>query len=198
MNLSADFWNIKYKNNQIGWDLGEISPPLKAYFEQLANKNTKILIPGGGNSYEAEWLFKNGFDNVFVVDIAEIALKNIKQRIPDFPSSQLIHANFFDITDSFDLIVEQTFFCAIHLSLRPNYAKKMHELLTENGKLVGLLFDAKLNENHPPFGGNQKEYLTYFNPYFSIEIMEKARNSIASRRGMELFFKLENKLLKNN
>ena len=191
MDLSADFWNIKYKNNQIGWDLGQISPPLKAYFSQLTNKNSKILIPGGGNSYEAEWLFQNGFQNVFVVDLSEIALQNIKNRVPDFPSSQLIHTDFFDVNDSFDLIVEQTFFCAIHPTLRPKYAKKMHELLRPKGKLVGLLFDAILNENHPPFGGNKNEYVTYFETHFTVHLMENSHNSISSRHGMELFFMLQ-------
>lgn len=191
MDLSADFWNTKYKNNKIGWDLGQVSPPLKAYFSQLTNKNLKILIPGGGNSYEAEWLFQNGFLNVFVVDLSEIALQNIKNRVPDFPTSQLIHANFFDLNDSFDLIIEQTFFCAIHPTLRPNYAKKMHELLRPNGKLVGLLFDAILNEDHPPFGGNKEEYLTYFKLHFNIHLMEISHNSIPNRQGMELFCILE-------
>ena len=100
MDLSADFWNDKYKNNKIGWDLGEVSPPLKAYFDQLENKNLKILIPGGGNSHEAEYLFNNGFKNVFVVDVSKIALANIKKRVPDFPASQLLHANFFDLEES--------------------------------------------------------------------------------------------------
>ena len=85
MNLSEGFWENKYKKNKTGWDLGEVSPPLKTYFDQLTNKNLKILIPGGGNSYEAEYLFKNGFKNVYVVDISETALKNIKNRVPDFP-----------------------------------------------------------------------------------------------------------------
>jgi methyl halide transferase len=193
MDLSADFWNSKYKTSQIGWDLGQVSPPLKAYFEQLTNKEVRILIPGGGNSYEAEWLFQNGFHNVFVVDLSEIALKNIQQRISHFPISQLIFGNFFDINDSFDLIVEQTFFCAIHPDLRANYAKKMHELLHPKGKLVGLLFDAVLNENHPPFGGNQKEYLEYFQPYFDIHKLEPCHNSFHNRQGMELFFIFEKK-----
>lgn len=190
MDLSANFWNSKYKSNQIGWDLGEVSPPLKTYFSQLKDKEIKILIPGGGNSYEAEWLFQNGFHNVFVVDLSSIALQNIKKRVPDFPTSQLIHTDFFELNDTFDLIIEQTFFCAIHPSLRPKYAQKMHQLLAPNGKLVGLLFEAILNENHPPFGGHKEEYLTYFEPFFSVEIMEKAVNSITSRAEMELFFKI--------
>ena len=189
MNLSTEFWENKYKNNKIGWDLGEVSPPLKVYFDQLQNKELKILIPGGGNSYEAEYLFKLGFKSVFVVDVSKTALGNIKKRIPNFPESNLIHVNFFEIDMKFDLVVEQTFFCAINPNLRQEYASKMNEILTENGKLVGLLFDAKLNEDHPPFGGSKEEYLTYFEPYFDIKIFEPCYNSYQNRKGMELFFK---------
>ena len=190
MILSADFWNDKYKNNKIGWDLGEVSPPLKAYFDQLENKNLKILIPGGGNSHEAEYLFNNGFKNVFVVDVSKIALANIKKRVPDFPVSQLIHANFFDLEEKFDLVIEQTFFCAINPELRAKYAEKMQSILKNKGKLVGLLFHAKLNEDHPPFGGNKNEYLTYFSPYFNDIKMESCYNSYHNRQGMELFISL--------
>lgn len=190
MDLSADFWNNKYKNNKIGWDLGEVSPPLKAYFDQLENKNLKILIPGGGNSYEAEYLFNNGFKNVFVVDVSKIALDNIKKRVPDFPASQLIHANFFDLEEMFDLVIEQTFFCAINPELRAKYAEKMYSILMNNGKLVGLLFNAKLNEDHPPFGGNKNEYLGYFRHHFNLLQMNSCYNSYPNRQGMELFIKL--------
>ena len=69
MQFSEEFWNNKYKKNKTGWDLGEISSPLKAYFDQLTDKSALILIPGGGNSYEAEYLHEKGFTNVFVVDI---------------------------------------------------------------------------------------------------------------------------------
>tara|TARA_B110000902_G_scaffold258743_1_gene328969 strand:+ start:1123 stop:1707 length:585 start_codon:yes stop_codon:yes gene_type:complete len=190
IDLSEFFWENKYKKNKIGWDLGEVSPPLKTYFDQLTNKDLKILIPGGGNSYEAEYLFNRGFNNTYVVDISKTALYNIKNRVPEFPSSQLIHANFFDLNDTFDLIIEQTFFCAINPNLRANYAVKMKDLLNEKGKLVGVLFDAKLNKDHPPFGGNIKEYTTYFEPYFRMDVFTKCYNSFHNRQEMELFIKL--------
>lgn len=189
LNLSEEFWENKYKSNKIGWDLGAVSPPLKNYFDQLTNKDLKILIPGGGNSYEAEYLFNNGFTNVYVVDVSKIPLENLKKRIPDFPSSQLIHANFFELEDSFDLIIEQTFFCAIDPNLRSKYALKINHLLTDKGKLVGLLFDAKLNEDHPPFGGNTAEYKSYFEPHFIMNIFTKCYNSFHNRQEMELFVK---------
>jgi len=190
MNLSETFWDDRYKTKDIGWDLGEISPPLKAYFDQLTNKNIKILIPGGGNSYEAEYLYNKGFKNVYVVDLSKTALDNIKARAPSFPSSCLIHKNFFDLDMSFDIIIEQTFFCAITPNLRPVYAQKASEILNTNGKVIGLLFNVPLNQTHPPFGGSEKEYLEYFKPYFEIHLMERAYNSIESRKERELFFNI--------
>jgi methyl halide transferase len=190
MNLSETFWNTKYKDQKTGWDLGVISPPLKAYFDQLENKDLKILIPGGGNSYEAEYLFNHGFRNVFVVDLSEIALENLKKRVPKFPDVQLLHANFFEIEDLFDLVIEQTFFCAIQPKLRAQYAHKMNAILQPKGKIVGLLFEAVLNEDHPPFGGTKEEYLNYFQPYFQQVSMNPCYNSYPNRQGMELFIQL--------
>ncbi len=193
MDLNKTFWDNRYKTNDTRWDLGEISPPLKAYFDQLSNKNLSILIPGGGNSHEAEYLHYKGFKNVFVVDLSQTALQNLKTRVPSFLSSYLLQANFFDLDMTFDLIIEQTFFCAIDPKLRPAYATKAFEMLDIKGKLVGLLFDVPLNDTHPPFGGSETEYVEYFKPYFDTKIMEKAHNSIESRAGRELFFSIQKK-----
>lgn len=190
MNLNEEFWDNRYQTNEIGWDLGVVSTPLKTYFDQLENKTLKILIPGGGNSHEAEYLHNYGFKNVCVVDLSKTALSNIKKRVPTFPKAHLIHSNFFDLEDSFDLIIEQTFFCALNPNLRTQYAQKMSELLSAKGKLVGLLFNAPLNEDHPPFGGNKDEYLKYFSPHFNIQIMDACYNSEESRNDRELFIKL--------
>lgn len=189
MELSEHFWDSKYQSKNIGWDIGFISTPLKTYFDQLTNKDLKILIPGGGNSYEAEYLHHNGFKNVYVVDISVTALSNIKKRVPTFPSEYLIHSDFFDLYMTFDLIIEQTFFCAIHPKYREAYALKMFQLLNTKGKLVGLLFNIHLNDSHPPFGGSKTEYLEYFSPYFKIQILEHCYNSIENRMDNELFFK---------
>ena len=97
-----DFWEIKYVNNEIGWDIGLISPPIKEYVDQLKDKDIKILIPGAGNSYEAEYLFNLGFKNVTVIDWAKSALQNIKKRVPNFPSNNLLPIDFFDHIETYD------------------------------------------------------------------------------------------------
>jgi thiopurine S-methyltransferase len=191
--FSNEFWSQRYEQNKTGWDLGEISRPLKAYINQLEDEELKILIPGAGNAYEAEYLFKQGFKNVYVADISNKPLQNLKSRLPNFPEDQLLHINFFEIEDQFDLILEQTFFCALPVNSRKDYAKKTAEILKKDGVLSGLLFSFPLTENGPPFGGSKQEYLTYFSPYFEIEILEDCYNSIKPRQGNELFLKFRKK-----
>jgi SAM-dependent methyltransferase len=191
--LDKDYWNNRYIKNETGWDIGYVSTPLKNYFDQLSNKEQRILIPGCGNAYEAEYLFKQGFKNVFIVDIAPEAVKAFKKRVPDFPESHIILADFFELNDTWDLIIEQTFFCALNPSLREKYVKKMHEILAPNGKLAGLLFNCELNKDQPPFGGFKDEYEKLFSPYFNIKKMETSYNSIEPRKDRELFIILEKK-----
>lgn len=191
--MNKSYWNDRYRNNQTGWDLGAVSPPIKAFADGIEDKELNILIPGAGNAYEAEYLFKNGFKNVFLCDIAEIPLKSFLDRNPEFPELQTLHCDYFELQESFDLVLEQTFFCALPVNQRSAYAQKTSELLRSGGVLAGLLFDFELKEDGPPYGGSREEYLTYFSPYFHIEILERAYNSIKPRSGNELFFKFRKK-----
>jgi len=186
-------WENRYQEQSTGWDIGAISTPLKEYFDQLNDQSLSILIPGCGNAYEAEYLWKKGFKNVHLLDIAPSPLENFAKKIPDFPSEQLIQGDFFEHSKSYDLIIEQTFFCAIEPELRNAYAKKSLELLKEGGKLVGLLWSVELNTEHPPYGGSKEEYLTYFGDGFEIITMDDSYNSIAPRANRELFTILKKK-----
>lgn len=188
--MDATFWNEHYESNHTPWDLNTISTPLKEYIDQLTNKDLLILIPGAGNGYEAEYLHQLGFKNVYVVDFVQTVLNDFAARNPDFPKEHLICSDFFELKGQFDLILEQTFFCAIDPALRSRYALKMNELLVDEGKLVGLLFNRSF-EGGPPFGGNEEEYRNYFEDQFSEISMEPCYNSIPPRLGSELFIQLK-------
>lgn len=194
MFLDKEYWNKRYTTNDFGWDAGAVTTPLKTYFDQLSNKDLKILIPGAGNSYEAEYLFNKGFKNVFVLDFAAEPLKNILVRCPEFPARHLIQQNFFEHEGQYDLIAEQTFFCAIDPKLRSLYAKHSAKLLKPGGKLTGVLFDCTFEKEGPPFGGSKEEYIAYFQPYFQFKTFDPCYNSIKPREGRELFINLELKI----
>lgn len=185
-----NYWEERYQKGETGWDAGKITTPIKEYIDQLTDKNLKILIPGAGNGYEFDYLIERGFQNVYVIDIAKTPLENIRKRKPDY-SSHLLHADFFSLETTFDLIIEQTFFCALPPEMRPNYAEKIASLLHPKGKLAGLLFDFPLTTEGPPFGGSKTEYVSLFSDKFTIKALEKAYNSIKPRENKELFFIFE-------
>ena len=189
--FDQNFWTERYQNNSTGWDLGKASLPLVSYIDSIGSKDLKILIPGAGNAYEAEYLWTSGFKNIHIVDIAEPPLNNLKQRLPQLPASQLIHQDFFDHIGSYDLILEQTFFCALDPKLRSAYCKHTNDLLKKGGLLSGVLFDFPLNYSGPPFGGSLAAYKALFQTRYSIKTLEPCYNSEASREGKELFFIFE-------
>lgn len=184
------YWSNRYVNQQTGWDIGAPSTPLKMYIDQIRDKDINILIPGAGNAYEAEYLFEQGFKNVMVLDISEIPLQALKKRIPNFPGENLMQGDFFKHTATYDLILEQTFFCSFEPTTynRHAYGKKMGELLKAGGKLVGVWFNHPLVEDAKrPFGGTREEYLGYLTPHLKARIFDTCRNSIPTRQGKEIF-----------
>ena len=196
--LDDAYWQARYATTgRDTWDAGRITPPLQAYFNQLpVSQQPRILIPGAGRAYEAEYLHRLGFRHVVVADFAPAPLADFATRVPDFPVENLWQADFFALNpaDAFDLLIEQTFFCALAPTLRPAYARQCAALLRPGGKLVGLLFDTEFaGATEPPFGGSREEYREYFAPYFDFMHFDTAHNSLPARAGRELFICLQKK-----
>lgn len=202
LSLTADketvrqFWDMRYQSNTLGWDLGEVSPPIKEYIDQLKDKNLRILIPGCGNTYEAEYLLKSGFTNITVVDISPTLVKKLQEKFKGNKAITIVLSDFFEHQGEYDLIFEQTFFCALDPSLRTRYREKMYEILSSKGKLVGVLFDKKFEDMGPPFGGTKSEYEMHFRDHFELHTFERCRNSFHKRKDTELFIILNKKHVK--
>ncbi|WP_114750540.1 class I SAM-dependent methyltransferase [Pleomorphovibrio marinus] len=182
------YWTNRYNENHIGWDIGFISTPIKQYLDQISEKSKTILIPGAGNAYEAAYAFEKGFKNIHILDFSRIPIEKFLKENPEFPVSQAHVEDFFSHEGEYDLILEQTFFCALHPKLRQEYIQKADSLLKTGGKMVGVLFNHYFQFDGPPFGGDRASYLHYFEKTFEIITMQPCHNSIPDRAGMELFF----------
>ncbi|MEX1131880.1 MAG: Rho-binding antiterminator [Flavobacteriales bacterium] len=187
MQLDRNYWETRYHAEETGWDLGGPSTPLKEYLDQLTDKDLRILIPGGGRAWEAEYAYRQGFHNVFVIDLTDAPFKDLMERCPDFPKEHLIVGDFFAHADQYDRILEQTFFCALDPALRERYVAHMKTLLSPGGKLVGVLFNDTLNADRPPFGGFKADHEPIFRKHFDNVSMEPCHNSIKPRASRELW-----------
>ncbi|WP_104000417.1 methyltransferase domain-containing protein [Flavobacterium urumqiense] len=191
--LDAAYWEAQYKAKATAWDLGKVSPPIQTYVDTIKNKNITVLIPGCGNSYEAEYLLDHGFTNITVIDIAPTLVADLKEKFKNNSNIQIVLGDFFEHQGEYDLIIEQTFLCALAPTMRQKYVWKMHQLLAGEGKLAGLLFNRTF-EVSPPFGGSKEEYKMLFAVAFDFLKMDVCTNSISPRANSELFFELK----KNN
>jgi hypothetical protein len=190
--LDSNYWNTRYLENTTGWDLGEVSPPLKAYIDQLKDKSISILIPGCGNCYEVFYLLEKGFNNITIIDLAPTLTASLEKKLPHtlYPGVRILTGDFFVLEGQFDLVLEQTFFCALEPSLREAYAQKMNSIIKKGGILEGVLFNKQF-EGGPPFGGSTEEYRNLFSEYFTIRILDNCYNSIEPRKGSEVFIEFE-------
>lgn len=189
--LDKDYWENQWQNERTGWDLGQSSPAIEAYIEQHQNVHAKILIPGCGNAHEAEFLWDLGYRDITLLDISPKATKIISQKFENKPGIKVVCEDFFEHHGHYDLVIEQTFFCALPTLMRKKYARKMHEVLNENGRIIGVLFNRNFEKNGPPFGGSIPEYEFIFKKYFQIIKMEECFNSTKPRHGTEAFINLK-------
>jgi SAM-dependent methyltransferase len=185
-NLDKNYWDNQYKNRATGWDLGEVSPALKHIIDNIKDLSKRILIPGCGNAYEAMYLIRKGFRNITLIDISPTLVFELKAKFASFKEIEVIEGDFFQLDSKFDIILEQTFFCALPPFKRQHYVYKMHDLLCENGSLIGVLFNRQF-EKSPPFGGSQDEYEQLFKNAFNFLHLEICTNSVIPRADSELF-----------
>ena len=126
--LDKAYWDSRYQSDNIKWDIGYVSQAIKNWFDIQENKNLSILIPGAGSGYEVSYAHQLGFKKVFYMDISSEAVNLFKSKNTSFPENRILSTDFFDLNLSsyFDVIIEQTFFCAQSPSKRVKYVKKTH------------------------------------------------------------------------
>ncbi len=183
----ADYWDLRYQQHDSPWTLDIPSPPLTTFVKEM-DRSIRILVPGAGCSPDIKFLSESGFTDVTVCDISQTAVNRLAEMFTDNINVKFICNDFFEIDGNYDLILEQTFFCALDPVYRIQYIDKMYELLSENGILAGVLFNRHFDQSGPPFGGNLEEYIPLFSRKLHIIKMEMCYNSISPRENTELFF----------
>lgn len=189
-----EYWEKRWEQQKTGWDIGYPSPAICKYTDQIPDKEISILIPGCGNAYEAVYLLERGFQNITLLDIVPSVVERLKHYFSGKPGVRILQEDFFLHEGQYHLILEQTFFCAIHPDLRQLYVTKTFQLLQDNGRLAGVLFDKSFPSPGPPYGGYFNDYMALFSKAFRIKTLASCYNSIPPRAGSEIFIIAEKQL----
>mgnify|MGYP001206898241 CR=1 FL=1 len=195
---APQFWEDIYLDDDAGWDLNGITPVFQHLSTKL--KTGSVCFVGCGRGYDAVHFAKLGFQ-VTAVDFAPTAINFVKTLAKDAKVKvDALRTDIFSLTrdhmNTYDYIIEQTCFCAIHPSRRQEYERLVKTILKPNGKLIGLWFplDKTLEEGGPPWGTTIEEVKSIFANRWTIEKEEFPDLSIESRKGREklIIFRKEN------
>jgi methyl halide transferase len=187
---SKEDWQKHYDEDDLRWDLGEVSPPLRHFLENNPISKDRALVPGCGQGHEVVYLALNGFA-VTAIDYTKGATQKLARNLArSRVGAEVICANFFNLglehKNRYNLMLEQTFFCAIHPTLRNRYVDLVSRVLKPGGFLVGVFYETG-EEDGPPFNTTRAHILKHFSGPFLIEQLEKTNRSAERRQGKEWF-----------
>ena len=185
---SCEDWEHHYATNDLGWDLGEVAPPFVHLWKERKISPCKAIIPGCGRGHEAIFLVERGFQ-ITAVDFTRGAVGLLeKALIKKNLLGEVLHQDFFELdpyyNDKFDLMLENTFFCAINPSMRQKYVATAERILKSGALLVGLFYETG-KEGGPPFNTSKRDIEEHFSELFAIEVLSKTPHSAEQRQGKE-------------
>jgi methyl halide transferase len=193
---SREDWERHYNEEDLRWDLNEAAPPLVLLWQEKKFSPCKVIVPGCGAGHEVLFLAKKGF-NVTAVDYSHGAIKLIKSTFEkNNYSGEVLHQDFFELdckyNESFELMVEHTFFCAINPNMRQRYVETAKRILKPGGYLIGLFYETN-EDGGPPFNTRKEDIETCFSSSFMIESLSKTPHSAEQRLEKEWLAVLKKK-----
>lgn len=187
-------WDRMWQQKTTPWDRSEPNPALTDALNEKSiiigpstqsGRRKKVLIPGCGRGYDVLLFASHGYD-AYGLDVSQTAVDACQELDKEqgdddkkYPvkntkvgrgSRQFLAVDFFEddfsshTNGGFDIIYDYTFLCAIPPGMRPQWAKRMSELLAPDGSLICL--ESPLakppNAGGPPHGLSSELYMQLF------------------------------------
>ena len=187
------FWNDLYEQKKDKWNLNSPTPAFVEWENNnKSNDSLNICIPGCGTSEDVLYFANSGY-NVYAFDFSKYATDYLINKTKNLNLNiNIMNVDFFTIQnkykDFFDIILEYTFFCAIHPCKREKYIDVCSKILKNNGRFVGIFLPLKdVEDNNPPFTVSIDEVLKQFSHSFYLQKKYYPVNSVGRRKGNEIF-----------
>jgi SAM-dependent methyltransferase len=185
-----DDWERRWAAGDTPWDLGRAPAVLDDLLAGLADGPLCVLVPGAGAGHDALAWARAGHV-VTAVDVAPTALVRCRESARKAGlAPTLLVADLFalpqDLRGAFDVVWEQTCFCAIPPTRRPDYARAMADVLRPRGTLHALLWNHG-RPGGPPHDVRREDAQRVFAPFFEPISLVDVTGSPAGRAGEFLY-----------
>lgn len=186
---SPEFWTPYYLEEAQPWAIEEPCPPVFNWLKAQPDwPRGRVLVPGCGLGLEPQEWARQGFEVVgmdFSPKAIELAKARDTDKSVDYRVGDILNPPE-ELRGQFDMVFEQTCYCAIDPRDRPRYRRSVIELLKPGGWLVGVFYQGR-HEESPPFAITLEEVRQDFEQAFRIERLELAQDSVERRKDQEWF-----------
>jgi SAM-dependent methyltransferase len=190
----VEFWEGLYQRSITPWELGTYTPPFKTFLDSPYKVPPGTVASlGCGTGHDSLLFAQYGFE-VFAFDFAPSAVASTQAKFQQAgllgKSAFVVQKDIFDLHEykgKFDYVLEHVCFCAIHPARRKTYEFVVRDLLKPDGKLIALWWLLDRQGSGPPFSVSKSEIFDLFSPDFRFDIVHEPTDSVADRKGKELF-----------
>ena len=150
-------------------------------------------MPGAGWGHDAIALARRGW-NVTAVDFVGSLEDRLAPQLERLGGRFLVaDALRLEADESFDLIWDHTFFCAIQPVQRQKWGAKAAELVKPGGQYAALVFPVgkPVEESGPPFGMDCESLLAALGPFFRGREAELVSRPLKRRTWHEFWLRAE-------
>lgn len=207
MSYAAKDWERCYRENDTGWDLRGITPPLAAllasgFLSTLGlPQRPSVLVPGCGRGHDLRAFAAAGCEVTGVEIVPEACVEARELLLLNRVEARVLCRDLFgllpELQEGFDLVYDYTCLCAIPPHLRPAYGKTIRGVLKEHGTWLGLVFPM-LPENTgkqgPPHLVTEADVHLTLEPGLQVVASFAAEDSVERRRGAERWFVAKKRL----
>ena len=157
-------WDVLWETGETFWEKHGSPPALMAL---LRNPNVahvlkgRGLVPGCGSGHDAISLAEiPTMTEVIGLDIVDKAIEKARKKAKSQSNLSFVNGDFFTYVDanSFDVIIDHTFLCALPPARRQQWADKINALLRPGGALVTYIFPLATHKGGPPFAVSLETY----------------------------------------
>lgn len=186
-----EFWSERFDKGFTPWDQQGVPRVFTAFARDAMSEGgaspaswPRVLIPGCGRAHEARWLAQQGFA-LDAIDFSAAAVAAAREQLGPY-AGVVRQADFFEFTPAHPIgwIYERTFFCALPLARRADYAARMAALLPSGSWLAGLFFVTEKPVG-PPFGTSLDELHALLDPSFELIREREVDDSMPIFAGVE-------------
>ena len=190
--MDANFWHLKWKNNQIGFHASRPNPKLVAHYSALDLKPTnKIFLPLCGKSLDIGWFLSQGY-RVSGIELSELAIEQLFAELGVVPSisqeGSLKHfaADNLDIfvgdvfnldkklLGNVDAIYDRAALVALPEDMRARYTEHLVSITNAAPQLLLTFeYDQSLMPG-PPFSVTPGKVNRYYAGHYSVRLLERA------------------------